>query len=197
MCLVALLLIVTVGCGSSKPRRPSHAPVRYDAPIKVSPPKPAPSVVLRNYDGRVVNLATLRGKAVLVTFVFTHCPDTCPLIISNLRAAQALLGSRKQRVQMVAISTDPAQDTPATVRRFLARRGMLGRMDYLLGNRRALQRVWSAWGVSAKRVSSTPAAVEHSAMVFGIGAHGNVRTLYPANFKPQWIAHDVPLLASQ
>lgn len=197
---LTIAAVTLAGCGgdSGTPRAGSTARrVPYDAPLTVSPPRPAPPTSLRNYDGRKVSLAGLRGKAVLITFVYTHCPDTCPLIVSKLRTVQALLGRARSRVQVVAVSTDPAQDTAGAVRHFLAARGMLGRMDYLLGSRSALERVWSSWGVAAKRVSPKPADVEHSAMIYGVAANGSVTTIYPANFKPRWMVHDVPLLASQ
>lgn len=186
------------GCGgaSSATTKTSTDVVRYEAPGRVTPSRAVPPTALVNYDGRRVSLASLRGRALLVTFVYAHCPDTCPLIVSKLRTAQALLGSARSRLQIVAVSTDPAQDTPTVVRRFLSRRGMLGRMDYLLGPASKLHRVWAAWGVGAKRVSPKPEDVEHSAPVFGVTASGRVTTLYPPTFKPGWIAHDVPLLAS-
>lgn len=197
VCLALALVIAAAasGCGgSSSARTPTN--VKYDAPGRIRPPKPAPPLSLRNYDGRPVSLAQFRGHAVLVTFVFAHCPDTCPLIVSKLRTARALLGHSKSKLQIIAVSTDPAQDSPAIVRRFLARRGMLGKMDYLLGGRKALRGVWSAWGVAAKRVSPQPEDVEHSAMIYGISGSGRVTTLYPADMDPQWVAHDVPVLAS-
>ena len=49
------------------------------------PAKPAPPIELRNYLGQPVTLAQYRGRAVLVTFLYTNCPDVCPLITSNLR----------------------------------------------------------------------------------------------------------------
>ena len=60
----------------------------------LKPLKPAPPLALHNYTGQPVSLASLHGKAVLVTFVYTHCPDVCPLIVSDLAAAQRGLGKR-------------------------------------------------------------------------------------------------------
>ena len=62
--------------------------------------------------------------------VYAHCSDSCPLLVSGLRTAQAELGRAGAQAQIVAVSTDPGQDTAGAVRRFPARRGMLGRMDY-------------------------------------------------------------------
>src|SRR5438445_6524828 len=98
----------------------------------------APSLALNNYNGVPVNLTQFRGKAVLVTFVYTHCPNVCSTIVANLGAAQRRLDTQASRLQIIAVTTDPAGDTPAAVQRFLAARGMNGRMMYLLGSRAAV-----------------------------------------------------------
>jgi cytochrome oxidase Cu insertion factor (SCO1/SenC/PrrC family) len=86
--------------------------------------------VLHNYTGQPVSLTALHGRAVFVTFVDTHCPDSCPLIVSNLALAQRGLGTRAHDVQMLAVTVDPRRDTPRAIQVFLAARGALGRVDY-------------------------------------------------------------------
>lgn len=161
--------------------------------LVLRPEKPEPPLALRNYTGTRVNLHALRGKAVLVTFVYTHCPDVCPLIVSNLAAAQRQLGARARGVQIVAVTVDPKNDTSAAVRKFLAERGATGRMDYLIGARRELAPVWKTWGVAvgANKYEDTEA---HSALVFGITPAGKIAVVYSSNFTPAQIVHDVPLL---
>lgn len=151
---------------------------------------------LRNYDGQEVNLNSFRGKAVLVTFLYTHCPDLCPVIVGNLHTAQSELGPEAQHLQIIAVSVDPRGDTPKTVAKFLRDHQIAGRMDYLIGSRAQLERIWKAWGIAAHVPKKNPELVEHSAYVFGIDPSGMVETLYPGNFKPAWIVDDVPLLAS-
>ena len=92
-----------------------------------------------------MNLRAFRGKAVLVTFVYTHCPDVCPLIVSSLAAAQRQLGGAARNLQIVAVTVDPKNDTAPAVGKFLAERGATGRMDYLIGSRKQLLPVWKAW----------------------------------------------------
>jgi protein SCO1/2 len=144
-----------------------------------------------------VDLRDYRGKAVLVTFLYAHCPDTCPLIVGHLNTAQAELGAAARRLRIVAVSTDPRGDTPGAVARFLRRRRMAGKMNFLIGSRAELGRVWKAWHIVANPAKAKPDRVEHSALVYGISGSGKVTTLYPANFKPAWIVHDVPLLAAR
>jgi hypothetical protein len=58
--------------------------------------------------------------------------------------------------------------------------------------------LWSDWNIVAKSDPSrkNPDAVEHSALIYGISGSGEITTLYPSNFKPSEIVHDVPLLAA-
>jgi protein SCO1/2 len=161
--------------------------------LVIKPQKAAPALALRNYTGAAVNLKSFRGKAVLVTFVYTHCPDVCPLIVSNLAAAQRQLGARARDVQIVAVTVDPKNDTARAVRRFLVERDAAGRMDYLIGTRRQLTPVWKAWGVAVtvNRYEDTEA---HSALVFGVNPQGRIAVVYSSAFSPAQIVHDVPLI---
>ena len=166
---------------------------------ELSPPKQAPPLSLRNYLGERVNISSYRGKAVLVTFLYTHCPDVCPLITANLRVAQNEMGAATAaKVQIIAVSVDPRGDTPQTVATFLKLHGMTGRMKYLIGSPRELGKAWQAWGVGSERDAEQPGVVNHSALVYGIDASGKMRTLYiGGTWNPSEIAHDVPLLAAQ
>jgi protein SCO1/2 len=78
------------------------------AGASANPPKPAPPLQLDNYLGQPVNIKNYRGKAVLVLFVYDHCPDVCPLMVSNLHAAQSQMSaSERKQMQIVAVSVDP------------------------------------------------------------------------------------------
>jgi protein SCO1 len=131
---------------------------------------------------------------VLVTFVYTHCPDVCPLIVADLAAAQRQLGSQARRVQIIAVTVDPRRDTPSAIRAFLAARDATNRMDYLLGSRAQLERTWKRWDVAVEPGNGGP-TTGHSAIVYGITASGRIAVVYPSNFTPAQIVHDVPLLA--
>lgn len=161
------------------------------------PAKAAPPLALRNYLGQPVTLSQYRGKAVLVTFLYTNCPDVCPLIAANLRVALNELGRAAPDVQLIAVSVDPRGDTRAAVAKFLRAHELLGRMQYLIGSRAQLALAWAAWGVGSQRDAGQPQLVAHSALVYGIGAGGDLRTIYPSSFEPRQIAHDVPLLAAR
>ena len=198
--LAGVAALLTIGGSSASPTGSSQLARQsgFRAAGVLSPARPAPALALKNSLGQAVGIDAYRGKAVLVTFLYTHCPDICPLIASNLRVAQNLMGPAvAARAEIIAVSVDPRGDTPGAVAAFLAHRGMTGRMQYLIGSASELARVWSAWGVGSERDTTQPALVNHSGLVYGITASGRQATLYAANFQPADIAHDVPLLASR
>jgi protein SCO1/2 len=196
------LAALVAGCGgsssSSDPTTTTASAANYSG-ATANPPKPAPALQLSNYNGKPVNIDQYKGKAVLVTFIYDHCPDICPLIVSNLHAAQnQMSAAERKQLQIIAVSVDPKGDTPQTVKKFLADHQMTGRMDYLIGSRPQLENAWADWNIKQKNDPSNknPDAVEHSALIYGISGTGDITTLYPANFKPDQIVHDVPKLAS-
>jgi protein SCO1/2 len=194
------IALLAIGGSSASRTTTSSGSVQseFRAAGVLSPAAQAPPLTLRNYLGRPVNIDSYRGKAVLVTFIYTHCPDVCPLITSNLRVAQNLMGpAAAAKVQIIAVSVDPRGDTPKTVAAFLAHHEMTGRMQYLVGSASQLARVWKAWGVGSERDAHNPELVEHSGLIYGITGSGKRMTLYAANFQPADIVHDVPLLAAR
>ncbi|HEX7609791.1 MAG TPA: SCO family protein [Solirubrobacteraceae bacterium] len=201
LALVALVVIAGVVAlvasgGSSKAKTTAAAP-SYESAGVLTPVRTAPPLALRNYLGAPVNITAYRGKAVLVTFIYTHCPDVCPLITSQLRVAQNLMGPAASfKAEIIAVSVDPKGDTTKAIAAFLARHAMTGRMQYLVGSTRELAAVWSAWGVGSERDAKNPEFVNHSGLIYGITGTGKRLTIYAPSFQPSEIAHDVPLLAA-
>jgi protein SCO1/2 len=196
--LAILAFSALAGCGSSSQSQATAASGEdHFSGAEASPPQPEAPLQLDNYLGEPVNIESYKGKAVLVTFIYTHCPDVCPLIVSHIKTALALLGPKAKDVQVIAVSTDPRGDTHKTVATFLKEHGMTDRMQYLIGTRAELGRVWKAWNIVAKPAKAGRDLVEHSALIYGIAADGKVTTLYPANFRPAQLVHDVPLLAAE
>jgi protein SCO1/2 len=198
---VVLLAALVAGCGGSgsgKSGKPDveTKPSPFQGAV-ADPPKPAPPLKLKDSTGKAFDLASFKGKAVLVTFLYVHCPDICPTIAANLHTSLKLLGPQASRVQVVAVSTDPRGDTPKTVKTFLSKHRVQGEMRYLIASKSKLAAVWKQWGIVAKTDRTDPDQVEHSAPIYGIAASGKITTLYPANFKPAQIVHDVPILAKQ
>ncbi len=199
--LLALVLVAgavaAVAIGTSAGANGKKATGAYEATGLLAPVRPAPGLALRNYLGEDVNIDAYRGKAVLVTFLYTNCPDICPLITSQLRVAENLMGAKERsQVQIIAVSVDPRGDTAKAVAAFLARHGMTGRMKYLIGSAKELGAVWKAWGVGSERDASNPQFVNHTGLIYGVSGSGKRVTIYAPSFQPSEIVHDVPILAA-
>ncbi len=106
---------------------------------------PATSFTLTNQFSRSVSLDDYRGKVVLLTFLYTSCPDICPLTTSNIREAYELLGSDAEELAMVAVSVDPERDTVEEALDFSQHWQMTDRWDFLTGRRAELERIWRAY----------------------------------------------------
>ncbi|MHB8732086.1 MAG: SCO family protein [bacterium] len=181
-------------------------PPRLEGAV-LTPPMPAYDFHLRDTAGGVVSLSTFRGKVVALTFLYSHCPDVCPLIADNMRVTQQSLGGGlASRVAFVAISVDPRGDTPGAVREFLRVHRVEQILTFLIGASAELRPVWAHYfvGSDAKAVnpeataasSPTPQQVGHTAIVYVIDPKGYIRTFLPGNFDPKDLTTDLRLLAS-
>jgi protein SCO1/2 len=150
----------------------------------------APDFELRNQDGDQVSMRALRGRPVIVTFLYTHCEDTCPIQAQTVRGALDDLG---HDVPALAIAVDPPNDTPASARKFLAEQRVSGRLDFVLGSRAQLRPVWDGFGVRPQRITE-----EHNARITLIDRRGFQRVGYPGSeATPERLAHDLRLLESE
>ena len=99
--LLVSLAVALVACSES----PKLAGTAFD------PPQPAPDFTLTDQRGQSVQLSSYRGDAVALTFIYTNCTDVCPLIAEKLRRAyDALPPATQQKVQLLAVTVDPARD---------------------------------------------------------------------------------------
>jgi protein SCO1 len=146
---------------------------------------------LRDQDGRAVSLRDYRGKVVVLTFLYTTCRDTCPLTATQIRGALDDLG---RDVPALAVSVDPANDTPERARQFLFKRGLArDRMRFLLGSRAQLQPIWKAYGIRPQGE-----AFDHSAYVLLIDRRGRQRIGFPVQqLTPEGLAHDIRRLQAE
>jgi protein SCO1/2 len=192
---LVLLVAFLAGCGgsstSSQSTTTAPPPGRFRG-SELTPPRPAPPIALRDADGRRVTLAAQRGRYVLVTFIYTHCPDVCPLITQNLNAALRRLGPERARVRVLAVSVDPKGDTAAAIRAYTRRLRLLPQFRYLIGSGAELRRVWKAWRVLA--VSTSPDLVDHVAYTALVDTTGKERVLYDSSVRASQVVHDLRVL---
>jgi protein SCO1/2 len=159
---------------------------------RIAHPSVAPDFALRDQHGRLVRLSAQRGKVVVVTFLYTHCPDLCPLTAMHVQAALNKLGSRRADVSVLAVSVDPEGDTPSSVRRFVRTHRLGAQFHYLTASRKTLKPIWHAYNVASVKVGG--ADPDHTLYVLLLDRSGKSRVLFDAQALPAAIAHDLRLL---
>jgi protein SCO1/2 len=101
-----------------------------------------PQFALRDQHGATVTPASLRGTPFIVNFVFTRCPDVCPLLTSKLAGVRSRLVGDRVRVRYVSFSVDPAYDSPEVLARYAAEHHVdFGDWQFLTGDATAVQDV--------------------------------------------------------
>ena len=155
---------------------------------------PAPSFRHADARGGETGTADLAGRPFVVTFLYTTCPDVCPLIAQELREALELLGPRGDEVEVLAVSVDPENDTPEAVRAWLASNELSPNFHYLVGTEAELEPTWDAY-FAAPQPAGEPGSA-HTASIWLVDSDGRLRTKFSAGVPvpPADIAHDLGLL---
>jgi protein SCO1 len=130
-------------------------PSDQSVPARFTPPREqAFDFKLRDQHGRMVSLATNRGKVVVLTFLYTSCRDLCPAQAAEIVDAVTRVGGKG--VMVYGVSVDPVGDTPEHVNEWLEHHGLEeAPVEYLRGTREQLAPVWRAYGIAP--VGMTPA----------------------------------------
>ena len=150
----------------------------------------APDFALRDQEGDRVSMRALRGRPVIVTFLYTTCEESCPAQAQQIKLGLDRLG---EDLPTLAVAVEPKTDTPANARRFLREQGMVGRMDIVLGSRRQLEPVWKGFAIQPQR-----ADVEHQARTVLIDARGYQRIGFPLDqLTPERLASDARTLLAE
>jgi len=133
---------------------------------------------LTDQAGRPFRFQTLRGKVVLLTFLYTTCSDVCPLLTANMRALQQSLTAReRQDVYFVSVTTDPEVDTPSVLKSYADRYKVdFSDWSFLTGDQRSLEPVWKMFGVKVERVAR--GLINHTTLTALIDSKGVMRLVY-------------------
>ncbi|MGH0036695.1 MAG: SCO family protein [Myxococcota bacterium] len=139
---------------------------------------PAPDFELVDQDGDAFGLAGLRGRAVLLDFVYTRCPGPCPILTSlHVDVQRSLPEDLREAVHFVSISLDPAFDTPAVLGEYAGARGAdLAGWSFLTGEPAAVQEVVRAYGVGSLR--RPDGEIDHVVASFLIDREGRIVRRY-------------------
>ena len=193
---IALVLVAVFALGAtvlaasgSSDEEPSSGGSAFEGAVMPSGLR-APDFELRNQDGDPISMRSLRGKPVVVTFLYTHCEDSCPAQAQTVRGALDQLG---HDVPAIAVAVDPPNDTEASARAFLSEQRALGRIDFVLGSRRELRPVWDGFHIAAQSVTQ-----EHQARFTLVDARGYQRVGFPGfAATPEGLAHDLRILEDE
>jgi protein SCO1/2 len=133
-----------------------------------------------------------------VTFLYTHCPDVCPLIGFEIADALRRLGPRARDVAAVGVSVDPRGDTPAAARRWTAAHRLPAAFHYALGSRAQLLPTWRDWFV-VPRTGTLADPRTHDASVWLVDARGRLRGRWAGAepIAPEDMAHDLRVLLDE
>jgi protein SCO1/2 len=180
----------------------AHYPAQCPAgPTRLAVIQKAPDFSLTTQDNKSLGLADLKGKVLVVSFIFTTCSGTCPATTHRMGQLQQVLKdrglSRDGRVHLVSITLDPARDTPETLRGYMR----LFDADpagwsFLTGPREQVEKVIAAWGMWAKPAAN--GQLDHPSRVFLVDPKGRIREIYDLNFfKAGWVLDDIELLLKE
>ncbi len=183
---LAALVVCCAGCGGGKTAAPAFRGT------DLSPAQAAPGFTLTDQAGRRVSLASQRGHYVVVTFLYTHCPDVCPVIAGNLNRLLGTATAHRGGLRVLAVSVDPAGDTPAAVHRFVREHGLVPAFRYLTGSRAQLAPVWHGYHIAATPLQN--GTVAHSTFEILVDPQGKERVIYDAQATPADFVHDLVLL---
>jgi protein SCO1/2 len=161
-----------------------------------NPPRAAPEIVLPSSKGKEFTLSSYRGKVVVLEFGYTNCVDVCPVSLAMLTQARQKLGAAAADVQVVFITVDPARDTAARLRTYLAPfdPSFVG----ITGSQKQIDGLLKDYGISATRRpvdgSKTDYTMHHSSYLYFIDRKGMQRALMPFGRPADDIVHDLQLL---
>ncbi|WP_176704111.1 SCO family protein [Burkholderia singularis] len=148
---------------------------------------------LTGEDGKPIDAAAFRGRAALVYFGYTHCPDVCPATMARLMQVLALLGPGARDVRILFVSVDPARDTPAAMRDYVS--AFDAEHAYgLTGSERQIEQLAKRYRVAYQMEKRDPRGgyeVTHSSAVYVFDAQGRARLLATDQDSPDAIAADL------
>jgi protein SCO1 len=169
-----------------------------EAPFDVSQeeplPKiaPAPQFMLTSQDGKSIALADFRGKVVAVTFIFTLCSATCPVLTPMMSLVQDRLGPDfDTNVAFVSVTIDPERDTPEILKLYAQMYGAdVPGWHFLTGEASIIHDLTRRYGVfAAKRADGD---IEHSFLTSIVDRHGVIRVQYlGVRFDPEEFRRDI------
>lgn len=179
-----------------------------DAGPAATTPAPEP-MALQSFDfggdfelpahtGQPFRLADYRGKAVLLFFGYTYCPDVCPTTLATMARVETLLGADSQRLQTVFVSVDPDRDTPARMAEYVG--NFKAHAVAATGTKEQIDALVAKYAAFYEKQASDSAMgymVDHTSRLYLIDPHGRVRYLFRYGEDADTIAKGVKLALAE
>jgi protein SCO1/2 len=158
----------------------------------------APDFALTSQDGGEVTLGSLRGKVVAVTFIYTWCPDVCPMLTDKMARVQDELGADfGTKVAFVSITVDPERDTPEVLKGYAeAFHADLAGWSFLTGTEVAVREVALRYGLAVAEAAD--GGVDHTLLTTLVDRRGIMRVQYLGyRFDEEEFRHDLLSLVNE
>ncbi|MSP86467.1 MAG: SCO family protein [Methylotenera sp.] len=152
----------------------------------------AQTLSLTDHTGKPRSLVDFKGKAVVLFFGYTHCPDVCPTTMIDLKQTMKLLGTHADELQVLFVTLDPARDTQAVLAQFVP--SFDERFIGLRGNEQETAVATESFKIYAKKVEAQGKGgytVDHSAGMYVFDKAGKIRLYIDYGQKPADIANDI------
>ena len=193
-CAVAASLCLA-GCDGSRPgatERPSFKG------IDITGAEYARSLQLTDPDGKTRSLAEFRGKAVVVFFGYTQCPDVCPTTMAELSEVKRALGADGARVQGIFVTVDPERDTAELLKAYVGSFGqdIIG-LRGTLDETRAAAKEFKVFFAKAPGKTASSYTVDHTAGSYVFDTQGRVRLFTRYGSGAQALTDDLKRLLAE
>ncbi len=174
-----------------------NLPYQYQGTL-FEPAQPVGDFLLTDQNGQSWRLSDHRGKALVLFFGYTFCPDVCPVTLADFLNIQKTLGRKAENVEFIFITVDPQRDTAEHLKTFLSKisPSFIG----LTGTQPELEAVWNTFGVTVQIDPVEGPAdylVSHTARTYVIDPAGDLRLTYSFRTEPDVVAQDVAHLLDE
>ena len=176
--IVAGLAGVVVRVSGWEDRSFSAGPDRDIATALTRVNDEAPALSLVDQHDQQISIDRFRGRPVIVTFAYAHCETICPLVVSDVLAAQRQLADRSAAV--VIVTLDPWRDTPSRLNAMAVDWKLGSDAHVLSGSPERVERILNAWRVPRVR-NETTGALSHPAIVYVLGPDGRIAYVVEGN----------------
>ncbi len=161
----------------------------------------APDFALTTQKGESLRLVDLKGRVLLVSFVFTTCSGSCPATTHRMSQVQQELKTRgllkRGQVHLLSISLDPERDKPEVLQRYMRLYDAdPATWTFLAGSPQEVATCLTGWGMWTRPAAN--GQLDHPSRVFLVDAKGHIREIYNLEFlKAPWVADDIELLLKE